>query len=96
MTEKQGLCGTLSEASHPRGLKQLSMWENAKNRPTEQAPKGGIGGKAEKRPFFIPHITAKINVHVGTRRTICWTAVKTQGFNYSGIILDMDTHVLQD
>ena len=65
MTEKQGLCGTLSEASHPRGLKQLSMWENAKSRPTEQAQKGGIGGKAEKRPFFIPHIAAKIGVHVG-------------------------------
>ena len=65
MTEKQGLCGTLSEASHPRGLKQLSMWENAKSRPTEQAPKGGIGGKAEKRPFFIPHTAAKIGVHVG-------------------------------
>ena len=65
MTEKQGLCGTLSEASHPRGLKQLSMWENAKSHPTEQAPKEGIGGKAEKRPFFIPHISAEIGVHVG-------------------------------
>ena len=66
MNEMQGLCGTLFEVSHPRDLKQPSVWENAKSHPTEQAPKGGIGGKAEKRPFFIPHITAKINVHVGT------------------------------
>ena len=43
----------------------LSVWENAKSRPTEQAPKGGIRGKTEKRPFFIPHIVVKIDVHVG-------------------------------
>ena len=66
MTEKQGLCGTLSEASHPRGLKWLSMWENAKSRPTEQAPKGGMRWEnRKKRPFFIPHIAAKIGVNVG-------------------------------
>ena len=86
MTEKQGLCGTLSEASHPRGLKWLSMWENAKSRPTEQAPKGGIGGKTEKRPFFIPHIAAKIGVNVGM-------VLKSRKYNYG---MYADTAVLAD
>ena len=75
MTERQGLCGTLFEASHPGGLKWLSMWENTKNHPTGQAPKGGIGGKAEKRPFFIPHIAAKIGVNVGM-------VLKSRKYNY--------------
>ena len=58
--------GHLLEVSHARGLKQPSVWENAKSRPTDGLPKGGIGGKPEKRPFFIPHIAAKTSVYVGT------------------------------
>ena len=59
------LRGTPEKVSHVNLGFQPFAWDGVFVYPTGSHELGGIGGKAEKRPFFIPPIAAKISVHVG-------------------------------